>query len=319
MCCATLKLWTGGFASCSMQMNILSAFIGSLVFISTLVTQGYSAQKAEADSPASPRVYMSYFIAERQTTELEEHQILIQFGIDAGRRLTYDYSDWVIGAKAKQAVSTRFHAPHGITISDEEVRALIAHLEDIHIYDFRSDSEPEGETPYEESLELQVDAQDFRLTFYHPSQNSGRLAMKKILLDLAEKLGIDKPSSGVNARITSEGDLEPSRAVSLERLRVEHDQYQGKRISVVGFFDGRSPESRELFVNQRAALNRDIESSVWLGEVPSVVHPPTIKGKAQSWMRIEGVFLWGRYGHKGNVMGMIDRITKIELLEKPEQ
>ena len=51
----------------------------------------------------------------------------------------------------------------------------------------------------------------------------------------------------------------------------------------------------------------------------SVVHPHTIKEKAKSWIRIEGVFLWGRYGHKGNVMGMIDRITKIELLEKREQ
>lgn len=132
-----------------MQMNILPAIIGSLVFISTLVMQGDSAQKAEANSPASPRFYMSYLIAERQTTELEEHHILIQFGIDAGRRLTYDYSDWVIGAKTKQAVSTRFHAPHGMTISDEEVKALIAHLEDIHIYDFRSDPEPEGDTHYE--------------------------------------------------------------------------------------------------------------------------------------------------------------------------
>ena len=102
-----------------MQMNILPACIGSLVFISMLATQGYNAQKAEADSPASPRFHMSYYFAERQTTEVEEHQILIQFGIDAGRRLTYDYSDWVIGAKAKRAVSTRFHAPHGMTISDE--------------------------------------------------------------------------------------------------------------------------------------------------------------------------------------------------------
>lgn len=142
--------------------------------------------------------------------------------------------------------------------------------------------------------------------------------MRKILLDLAAKLGIDKPSSGVSAMITSEGDLEPSRSVPLERMRVEHDQYQGKRISVVGFYDGRYPEMRELFVNQRAAANRDIRNSVWLGEVSSVVLPPAIKEKAQSWIRIEGVFLWGRYGHKGNVMGMIDRITKIELLEKPE-
>ena len=191
-------------------------------------------------------------------------------------------------------------------------------MEDIHIYDFRSDSEPEGDTPYEEGLELQVDARNFRLTFYHPSQTSDRLAMRKILLDLAAKLGIDKPSSGVSAMITSEGDLEPSRSVPLERMRVEHDQYQGKRISVVGFYDGRYPEMRELFVNQRAAANRDIRNSVWLGEVSSVVLPPAIKEKAQSWIRIEGVFLWGRYGHKGNVMGMIDRITKIELLEKPE-
>ncbi len=306
-----------GFFS-SMQMNVLPVCIGSLVFISTLVMQGYTAQMAGADSPASPRFSMSYVIAERQTTEIDEHQILIQIGIDAGRRLTYDYSDWVIGAKVKQAVSTRFHAPHGMTISDEEVKALIARLEDIQIYDFRSDPEPEGDTHYEESLELLINARDFRLTFYHPSQTSGRLAMKKIILGLAAKLGIDKPSSGVNATITSEGDLEPSRAVSLERLRVEHDLYQGKRISVDGFFDGRYPETRELFVNQRAAANRGIENSVWLGE-PSVVHSPVIKEKAQSWMRIEGVFLWGQYGHKGNVMGMIDRITKIELLEKPEQ
>ena len=94
-----------GFSS-SMQMNILPACIGPLVFIGMLVTQGYSAQKAEADSPSSPRFSMYYFVAERQIKEIDEHQILIQFGIHAGRRLTYDYSDWVIGARAKQAVST---------------------------------------------------------------------------------------------------------------------------------------------------------------------------------------------------------------------
>lgn len=298
------------------KLNVAVAVGVYALFVGIVLVSPAVSSENERGNPRTPRFHMSYFLSEKQTTELEEHRILIQFSIDVGRNVRYEYSDWVQGSKAPTAVSVRFESPYGKTVSEGELSALIDQLQAVKVYGLKSDPQPNGQPSYMENLDLTIGSRELRIDLYTPPQSSERIALKKVLLDFATRLGLDKPSAGVDVTIVSEGDFEPARPVFLQRLITKHEHYHGKRVAVVGFYDGKYPESRSLYVDDNAVANREVEKHVWVGEISSSVNPFLGKERPLSWMRVEGVFLWGHYGHKGGLQGMIDRVTKMEILDQ---
>lgn len=297
-----------------MRMKRLYPVLGIVAMVLLSGADAIAIESVAKSSGGDTKVYVEYILEEVKRNDLEEHRILTQFSIDAGRNISYDYSDWITGSKAKTAISTKFHRGYGITLSDDEAKQLVQQLQRLRLFDWKTDSEPLVPSPYSEDILLEIEGKEVRLSFHTPSQSPERLALKNALMDVVRRNGLDQPEDRGQAIITTEGDFEEARQVSLEQLVGKHEQYHGKRVSVVGFFDGTYPEQQELFVNEDAAKNRLVEKSIWRGAQSTFANLSSIKDRKKTWFRVEGVFLWGYYGHKGGLQGMIDRVTKLEVL-----
>jgi hypothetical protein len=105
----------------------------------------------------------------------------------------------------------------------------------------------------------------------------------------------------------SEGDLISARQTTLQELISHADKFDGKRVSVVGFYHGEF-EGNEL----RAAEKSDYKKNVWCGSV-STFAPKAVAFGQDRWARVEGTFLRGPAGHFGMWLGEITRVTRFDV------
>ncbi|MHC4119844.1 MAG: hypothetical protein ACYSWO_20300 [Planctomycetota bacterium] len=120
---------------------------------------------------------------------------------------------------------------------------------------------------------------------------------------------------GVDTRVTlTEGDLEPSRKVTLQEILEEPDKFHGKRICTKGFYD---------FQFEGMDFHDRRGSNVWIGENSSFARKKRatfpflsleglLLGRLRGYATVEGVFLKGPGGHFGLWPGEIVRLTRCD-------
>ncbi len=105
----------------------------------------------------------------------------------------------------------------------------------------------------------------------------------------------------------SEGDLIPPRETTLQELISHADKFDGKRVSVVGFYHS-DFEGNELRFQEKS----DERENVWC-EVISSFAPKEVAFKQDTWARVDGTFLKGPSGHFGMWPGEVTRVTRFDV------
>ncbi len=259
-------------------------------------------------------IYSSH---ETHRSEQEEHHISKTLQFDVGALAIYHYTDWVRGTMAEGATSTRLYRSAVDNLSPARIDQLAQQIRQLRLEQLESDPRPQEPTGYEEIFDISNELEEFYLEFYKPTSDERVGRLRSLLLEVATELGIDKPEDPEKTVIRSEGDLVPTRKVPMSELIRLHDYYNGKRVSIVGFYNGKYTDGQEIFADEEAAKNHDVDKSVWRGRAASLRGQIPEWNKSSVWVRVDGVFLWGNYGHRGWLMGMIDRITDLQIVPAP--
>ena len=105
----------------------------------------------------------------------------------------------------------------------------------------------------------------------------------------------------------SEGDLIPARNVTMRDLIRHSSKFDGKRVSVIGFYHGEF-EGSELRARERSTP----PENVWCDQV-SAFAAPGVDFEQDRWARVEGTFFRGPAGHFGLWPGEIVRVTRFDI------
>ena len=162
---------------------------------------------------------------------------------------------------------------------------------------------------------------DYDYEFGHPVEDdAGRAAVVKALFDFVRQLGID--TSGAGAVWTSEGDTVPPRPVTLAELIAHPELYDGKRVSVTGYFHWEFEGSTFCVtpgdVAKYSSATQSYAACLWQGEASTFADPAALIGHNDDWERVDGVFVKGPGGHMGLWPGEIVRLTRAETTLAPK-
>jgi hypothetical protein len=110
----------------------------------------------------------------------------------------------------------------------------------------------------------------------------------------------------------TEGDLIPARPITLPSLIAHAAAFDGKRVSVVGFYHDEF-EGSEIRSSERS----DYSGNLWCSDISAFAAPGTSFCQ-DCWLRMDGVFLKGPGGHFGLWPGELTRVTRVEIQKRPK-
>jgi len=111
---------------------------------------------------------------------------------------------------------------------------------------------------------------------------------------------------------TIEGDLEPIRKVTIPDLLANQAKYDGKRVSVTGYYHHEKYASD--FSRQQGD---DLSQTVWLDDESGFSKPSDIHWTDDGHLTVEGTFMKGPGGRWDAYAGEIQRLTKVIPLDPP--
>jgi hypothetical protein len=109
----------------------------------------------------------------------------------------------------------------------------------------------------------------------------------------------------------TEGDLVPARPTTLRWLISHAADFDGKRVSVVGFYHGEF-EGTEIRTSEKSEYSENL----WCDGLSAFAAPKTSFCQ-DCWVRLDGVFLKGPGGHMALWPGELTRITRVEIQKRP--
>jgi hypothetical protein len=109
----------------------------------------------------------------------------------------------------------------------------------------------------------------------------------------------------------SEGDLIAPRETTLKWLIGHADEFDRKRVSVVGFFHDEF-EGRELRSDEKS----DYAENLWCDDISAFAPKGTLFCQ-DCWVRLDAVFMKGPGGHLGGWPGELTRITRVQIQNRP--
>jgi hypothetical protein len=294
-------------------------------------------QTAQAQSS----IRVEYRFEKTVRTQSDHRNYLTQVSLLNNSSAHYTYREQVFGAISSTVRFIEFSTPHpGRKVTAKQRAGLMQALLKAKVFELASDSQP-SKSNYFSSLNIEINGRRCQVFFNTPPRSPARKALHEIMLRFAKQQRIDKRPA--NATTISEGDHQPARKVSLAEVLAHPNTYQGKRISVVGFYHGEEESSslsmdeaipRALVLKTKewrasrggqsgyaavAPLYKSfLKSSVWRSGTSTFASKADTGHKNDSWVRVQGVFLRGPTGHMGLWPGEIVRITRIEPVLHPK-
>lgn len=257
-----------------------------------------------------PRVDYDLIETIRTPTDQREKLIGIWIIPDEMLGMGYRYEERVSGSIDPVVREVHFSNEYVQPASPQQIPALLKSVREAGFFQTASDTDP-GNFEYEEFITVRDAGGTKSVTFYSPDSFPMRAAVRKVIFDFVHAVKLDQPADPQAAVILSEGDRQPARRVELRDILAHPDEYNGKRVSVFGYFHGEF-EGMTFCVDKDSAVRRQNEKCLWFGEPSSFADANDISKCNDCWMQIEGVFFKGPGGHMDDWPGILARLTKTE-------
>lgn len=260
-----------------------------------------------------PSPYISMKIFEIKKNQKEVRKITRQIFLTADSYVGYRHREKVLGSKEKFVSELKFNNEYKKKASKEDVSTFVNELIGRGIIKI-SPENMESKSDYSLYLRFRADCHDIHINFNTKPTEGKKRAVIDAVYKFARKMKIDQPKNMEHALTVSEGDLAPALEVRLSDVLKNPKHYNGKRISVIGYFAGRF-ESHSFAVSDRINRNEKYRQSIWRGQFSTFADKSKLHDQNNAWQRVEGVFLAGSRGHLGLWPGEITRITLVESVE----
>ncbi len=269
------------------------------------------ALNANAAQPAAdgPRQYLIIDYAQTRNvrSQNDERTIDTRVSLSAGE-LSFVMYERVLGARTPTVQEHDYRSPfihltavQQTTLTTALMQAGFDHLTSDQTFDGR-------ETVRFSFLDP---GHNYSYAFGHAvADDATRTAVVKALFDFVAQMGLDTSATGTAT--TSEGDTAAARPVTIAKLVAHPDLYDGKRVSVAGYYHTEFEASDLCDRKPQLGLPAGSLTCLWQGEASTFADPSALTGRNDSWERIEGVFVKGPNGHMGLYPGQIDRVTRSE-------
>jgi len=272
--------------------------------------------------PSPDSISITYW--ERVHTDSEERVHLHAFGMGIGGA-SYRLDERVLGCKKATTPRTESHCFYSAVPDSVRAEFFTGVVQD-GILELKGD-----QGKFQEGLTIAATIGGHELAPIEISSVPAQGAPRKIVdrmfrlirtlgLDgnCPEKVDLDAPRAlrPELIRETVEGDDQPARAVTIEEVLSHLDEYNGKRVALVGYYRAEF-ECFALFPTDAPEYGPFIGRSLWVGE-PSTFSPEIkMKPYFNRWVRMEGTVYGHRDGHLGSCPAGIQRITRIEPSNPP--
>ncbi len=246
--------------------------------------------------------------------------------------LHYQFQETPTGSLSRTVKSIEFN--RDIELTDSEVESVFKRLVSAGIFKLPGSSEHRGEGNLWD-LSGSLNGREFELSHQLFPWSGSLKRIDDVIKSIVHEFGLDQINGPAYATIVrkagtiriepsdlqdrtnppavseSEGDLIPARQTTLQELISHADKFDGKRVSVVGFYHGEF-EGNEL----RAAEKSDYKKNVSCDTI-STFAPKGVAFAQDRWARVEGTFLRGPAGHFGMWPGEITRVTRFDVQTAP--
>jgi hypothetical protein len=260
-----------------------------------------------------------------------ERMVTLEFYFSPSNRVAYELRETPYGSLSAKVKSIELQRE--IDITPQEERMFAERLVAAGIFSLPKSEEHRIENIW--SIFGSLKGHKFELSYRQPPKSGVRKRVEDTAHAIAHELGLDRiegptfarivreggshrlevssddPRTKVPAVTETEGDRIAPRLVSLRELISHPSEYDGKRVSVVGFYHSEF-EGSELRSNEKS----DNAENVWCETISSFARKGTAF-EQDRWARIDGTFLKGPAGHFGMWPGEITRITRFEIQEQP--
>jgi hypothetical protein len=276
---------------------------------------------------------LRFFSFEHVKTDTDARDRMVVLDLSrASPLLHYQFQETPTGSLSRTVKSIEFN--RDMELTDSEVESLFKRLVSAGIFKLPRSSEHRGEGNLWD-LSGSLNGREFELSHQLFPRNGTRKQIDNVIKSIVHEFGLDQingPAYGTIDRKAgtttigpselqdrtnppaaneSEGDLIPARQTTLQELIRHADKFDGKRVSVVGFYHGEF-EGNEL----RAAEKSDYKENVWCDTI-STFAPKGVAFEQDRWVRVEGTFLRGPAGHFGMWQGEITRVTQFDVQTPP--
>ncbi len=270
-------------------------------------------------APAETRQYLfiDYSLTQHVHSAVDDREIYTTVSLVADR-ITVEINERVLGATTPVVKETHYHSDPVLLTRAQET-ALAQALTDAGIGRLKSDAGYND--GYDIRFAVHGPGHDYDYEFGHPVEDdAGRAAVVKALFDFVRQLSVD--TSGPGAVSASEGDTVAPRPVTLAELIAHPELYDGKRVSVAGYFHWEFEGSNFCVtpgdVARFSSATQSYAACLWMGEPSSFADPAALIGHNDDWERVDGLFVKGPGGHMGLWPGEIVRLTRAETTLAPK-
>lgn len=236
------------------------------------------------------------------------------FDVHTPQTVDFSYKEQVYGATTPIVKAVKFPNSRNVVADGADMKALEKALIDAGILTLKSDDAPAGGS-YSASFFGNINDKDISLSF-NSHETGARARVRGVIMDFARRIKIDQPSDFNAVTTVSEGDLQPARQVTVEDLLKNPDAYNGKRVSVTGYYNGRF-EGQVFCLDKNSVLSHRYEYCIYRHGASSFVSDADAEIANDTWERADGVFFKGPAGHMGLWPGELVRLTRVELLPPP--
>jgi hypothetical protein len=276
---------------------------------------------------------LEFHTIERARTDVDdrERMVTLNFYFSPSNRVGYELRETPYGSLSAKVKSIELQRE--IDITPEEGRMFAKRLVAAGLFSLPKSGKHRIENLW--SIFGSLKGHTFELSYRQPPKNGVRKRVEDTVQAIAHELSLDRiegpmfarvvrgggtqrlqissddPRTKVPAVTKTQGDRIVARVVSLRELIAHPNEYDGKRVSVVGFYHSEF-EGNELRSNEKS----DYAENVWCDTISSFA----LKGTAfeqDCWARIDGTFLKGPSGHFGMWPGEITGVTRFEIQNQP--
>jgi len=279
----------------------------------------HAALAGEANKPSTEEhFFIGYVVDDTQSTPKEKRMIRTGIELRPNGSGNYEHDEIVYGSLAPLVEEAWHPQPANNKISPEEARNLVNHLIQSNFFGLKSDPDmtrhEHAPDDYREHFTYMNRAENIQIFFCTRPTSASRKALRDLMFDFASRTKLDEPPFRWTLTKHTEGDGVKPREVDLKYLLAHAPEYDGKRVSVRGYYRWEF-EGSSMGPDKATVENRDYSNGIWIGAPSSFAHvisPESVQ--IGVWLRIDGVFQKGPAGHLGGWPGQIDRITRLDMV-----
>lgn len=257
-------------------------------------------------------LYVDYEVRQHIQTAGDDRDITTTIYLAGANGFGYRRQEWIRGAIDPVVTSTAF-SNEGLIMSEKDQEAFGQALLDAGVFSLTSTPPDNDHRDYSYRLYVRIHNREGDVHGYSAPTAGVAQAIDTVIRDFAHRMNADKP---LEAAKVSEGDRQPARAVTLAQVLAHPDDYDGKRVSLTGYFHWEFEGSTFCPDEKAVAEHRD-DDCVWLGQASTFAEPEDVQFVNDAWIKVEGVFFKGPGGHFGMWPGALRRLTVLQPASPP--